>query len=53
MIPGWTQALTHMPVGSVWEIYVPQDQAYGTRDVGTLIKPFSALIFKLELIDVK
>lgn len=53
MIPGWTQALTHMPAGSVWEIYVPQDQAYGTRDVGTLIKPFSALIFKLELIDVK
>ena len=53
MMPGWTQALTHMPAGSVWEIYVPQDQAYGTRDVGTLIKPFSALIFKLELIDVK
>lgn len=52
MIPGWIQALTHMPVGSVWEIYVPQDQAYGTRDVGTLIKPFSALVFKLELIDV-
>lgn len=52
MIPGWIQTLTHMPVGSVWEIYVPQDQAYGTRDVGTLIKPFSALVFKLELIDV-
>lgn len=52
MIPGWIQALTHMPVGSVWEIYVPQDQAYGTRDVGTLIKPFSALVFKLELIDM-
>lgn len=52
MIPGWIQTLTHMPVGSVWEIYVPQDQAYGTRDVGTLIKPFSALVFKLELVDV-
>ena len=52
MIPGWTQALTHMPAGSVWEIYVPQDQAYGTRDVDNLIKPFSALVFKLELIDI-
>lgn len=53
VIPGWTQALTHMPVGSVWEIYVPQDQAYGTRDVGQLIKPFSALIFKLELVKIQ
>lgn len=52
MIPGWTQALTHMPTGSVWEIYVPQDQAYGTRGVDNLIKPFSALVFKLELIDI-
>lgn len=52
MIPGWTQALTHMPAGSTWEVYIPQDQAYGTRDVGNLIKPFSALVFKLELIDV-
>ena len=52
MIPGWIQVLTHMPVGSVWEVYIPQDQAYGTRDVGNLIKPFSALVFKLELIDI-
>lgn len=53
MIPGWVQALTHMPAGSVWEIYVPQDQAYGLRSVGELIKPFSALVFKLELVDIK
>ncbi len=53
MIPGWTQALTHMPVGSTWELYIPQDQAYGLRNVGSLIKPFSTLVFKLELVDIK
>lgn len=52
MIPGWIQALTHMPAGSIWEIYVPQDQGYGLRDVGNLIKPFSALVFKIELVDI-
>lgn len=54
MIPGWIQALTHMPVGSVWEIYVPQDQAYGMRSAAAdLIKPYSALIFKMELVELK
>ena len=53
VIPGWTSALTHMPVGSVWELYIPQDQAYGTRDVGQIIKPFSALVFKLELVSIQ
>lgn len=50
MIPGWIDALTHMPQGSIWEIYVPQEQAYGSREAGDLVKPFSALIFKLELV---
>lgn len=53
VIPGWTSALTHMPVGSVWELYIPQDQAYGTRDVGQIIKPFSALVFKPELVSIQ
>lgn len=52
VIKGWTEALVHMPAGSVWEVYIPQEKAYGSRDAGT-IKPFSALIFKIELIDVK
>lgn len=52
VIKGWTEALVHMPAGSVWEVYIPQEQAYGSRDAGN-IKPFSALIFKIELIDVK
>lgn len=48
VIPGWTKALTHMPVGSVWKVYIPQEQAYGSQDRG-MIKPFSALVFKIEL----
>lgn len=53
VIPGFTEALTHMPVGSVWEVVIPQDQAYGTRDTGGQIKPFSTLIFKIELLGIK
>ena len=49
VIPGFTEALTHMPVGSTWEVVIPQDQAYGSRDQGQ-IKPFSTLIFKIQLI---
>lgn len=52
MIPGWTEALTHMPEGSVWEVYIPQNLAYGERQAGDKIKPFSALIFKIELVKV-
>lgn len=51
MIPGWTEALTHMPEGSVWEVYIPQDLAYRDRQAGQ-IKPFSTLIFKIELVKV-
>ena len=50
-IPGWTEALTHMPAGSVWEVYIPQELGYGERQAGD-IKPFSTLIFKIELISV-
>ena len=51
-IPGWTVALTHMPAGSVWEVYIPQELGYGERQAGD-IKPFSTLIFKIELISVE
>lgn len=51
VIKGWTEALVHMPAGSVWEVYIPQDKAYGAQNAGN-IKPFSALIFKIELIEV-
>ena len=49
VIKGFTEALVHMPVGSVWEVYIPQELAYGERQQGSKIKPFSALIFKIEL----
>lgn len=52
VIKGWTDALVHMPVGSVWEVYIPQELAYGEREQGQ-IKPFSALIFKIELISIE
>ena len=51
VIKGWTEALQLMPVGSKWELYIPQDLAYGERQAGT-IKPFSTLIFTVELIDI-
>ena len=52
VIKGWTEALIHMPAGSVWEVYVPQEKAYGARQQGNDIKPFSMLIFKIELLEV-
>jgi len=52
VIPGWTTALTHMPVGSTWMVYIPQEQAYAEREAGK-IKPFSCLIFKIELVSIE
>ena len=45
VIKGWTEALTMMPVGSKWELYIPQELAYGSRETGGQIKPFSTLFF--------
>ena len=52
VIPGWTKALTKMPVGSTWMVYIPQEQAYGEREAGK-ITPFSCLIFKIELLGIE
>jgi FKBP-type peptidyl-prolyl cis-trans isomerase FklB len=52
VIKGWTEALTSMNVGSKWEIYIPQDLAYGSREAGE-IKPYSTLIFTVELVGIK
>jgi len=51
VIKGWIEALTLMPVGSKWEIYVPQELAYGEREQGK-IPPFSCLIFTVELLEI-
>ena len=52
VIPGWTEALTMMPVGSKWELYIPQELAYGASDRNPQIKPFSTLVFEVELLDI-
>lgn len=52
VIKGWTEALTKMPVGSKWILYIPQDLAYGSRQAGP-IKPYSTLIFTVEVESVK
>lgn len=51
LIKGWNEGLTHMPEGSKWVLYIPYDLAYGASDQG-IIKPFSNLIFEVELIKV-
>ena len=53
VIPGWTKALTQMPVGSTWNVYIPQEQAYGEQDRGAKLPPFSCLIFKIELLGIE
>jgi FKBP-type peptidyl-prolyl cis-trans isomerase FklB len=51
VIKGWTEALTMMPVGSKWQLYIPYELAYGEHESGT-IKPYSALIFDVELVGI-
>ena len=52
VIPGWTEALQMMPIGSKWRLYVPQDLAYGAQGSGAKIAPFSTLIFEVELLAI-
>lgn len=51
VIKGWTEALTKMKVGSKWEVFIPQDLAYGASEAGQ-IKPYSTLIFTVELVGI-
>lgn len=52
VVPGFKEALTMMPVGSTWEVYIPQELGYKGIEQGP-IKPFSALIFKIEVLSIK
>jgi FKBP-type peptidyl-prolyl cis-trans isomerase FklB len=51
VIKGWTEALTMMPVGSKWQLFIPQELAYGDREAGK-IPPYSMLIFTVELLEI-
>jgi FKBP-type peptidyl-prolyl cis-trans isomerase len=53
VIKGWTEALQLMKVGSKYRLYIPQDLAYGAHPhPGGAIKPFMALIFDVELLEI-
>lgn len=53
VIAGWTEAIQLMPVGSKWKLFIPYHLAYGERGAGADIKPFSALIFEVELLGIE
>jgi len=53
IIPGWTEALQKMKIGSRWLVYIPADQAYGERGAGSQIGPNAALMFDIELLSIK
>ena len=52
VIPGWTEALQLMKVGSKWKLFIPPDLAYGDQGAGDVIPPGSTLIFDLELLGI-
>ena len=52
VISGWTEALQLMPVGSKFKIYLPESLAYGSSGAGEQIKPYSTLIFEVELLEI-
>lgn len=53
VIKGWKEALTMMPEGSVWNLYIPASLGYGERGQGQQIPGNATLIFKVEVIKVK
>ncbi|BDY03835.1 FKBP-type peptidyl-prolyl cis-trans isomerase [Ferrimonas sp. YFM] len=53
VIAGWTEALQMMSKGAKWKLYIPHQLAYGERGAGGAIPPFSALVFEVELLEIK
>ncbi|OPX99295.1 MAG: Outer membrane protein MIP precursor [Syntrophorhabdus sp. PtaB.Bin047] len=52
-IKGWAEALTKMPVGSIWRLYIPSELAYGEAGAGTMIGPNAVIVCDLELLGVR
>ncbi len=52
VIPGWTEGLQLMPVGSKFRLFLPEKLAYGANGAGPQVKPYSTLIFEVELLDI-
>jgi FKBP-type peptidyl-prolyl cis-trans isomerase len=52
VIPGWTEALQLMPVGSKWKLAIPPELGFGAGGAGQMIGPNSALIFEVELVAI-
>jgi FKBP-type peptidyl-prolyl cis-trans isomerase FklB len=52
VIPGWTEALQLMPIGSKWRLFIPSNLAYGDNPAGPHIKEGSTLIFEVELLEI-
>lgn len=53
VIKGWTEALQIMPIGSKWKLYIPSHLAYGAKGSDGKIKPYSTLIFEIELLNIR